>query len=281
VKSLREDSLQFMCCPLCLGELVLNAEKTVENEVFSGSLKCSLCKKEYKIHNEIPDFLLPEFLNERDRKWMRAYDRMAPSYDLMMGILIPSLSIGLEPFERRTLTKQLQIERGEHVLDISTGTGRNLSLIAKSVGPNGRISGMDISSGALFYAKIKIDKKKWKNVELQRANASYLPYKNDTFDAVMHFGGINTFGEKKRALYEMVRVAKPNAKIVIIDEGLAPEKENSFIGKFLLKTNALYACKPPTKLLPENIKHLQVRWKIIGGRFLPIWPFYNIEFQKP
>jgi ubiquinone/menaquinone biosynthesis C-methylase UbiE len=255
-------------------------EKAKCEEVYSGFLKCSICRKEYRIHHGIPDFVLPELLNDTDRKWMRSYDRTARSYELMMGTLIPLFSMGSEPLERRRWTKQLQVELGDHVLDVSTGTGRNLSLIFKLVGSKGRISAMDISNGALSYAAMKTRKRNWKNVELQRANASYLPFKDGTFNAVLHVGGINTFGEKRRALREMVRVAKPRAKIVIIDEGLAPGQENSFVGKFLQKMNALYSCKPPTELLPENVKHLQVRWKIICSRFLPIWPFYNMEFEK-
>jgi ubiquinone/menaquinone biosynthesis C-methylase UbiE len=280
VIDLREDSLELMRCPLCHGELVLDVEETQGEEVSSGLLDCSVCKKEYKIRDGIPDFVLPELLNETDEKWMRSYDRTARSYELMMGTLIPLLSMGSEPLERRRWIRQLQVRPGDHVLDVSTGTGRNLSFIAKHVCSKGKISAMDISQGALSYAKMKITKKKWKNVELQRANASYLPFKNDTFSAVLHVGGINTFGEKRRALCEMVRVAKPNAKIVIVDEGLAPGQEKSFVGRLLLRTNALYSCKPPTGLLPENVKHLQLRWKIICGRFLPIWPFYNMEFRK-
>ena len=102
-----------------------------------------------------------------------------------------------------------------------------------------------------------------------------MPYKDNVFDAVIHVGGINTFGEKKKALYEMVRVAKPKAKIVIVDEGLAPGKENTVFGSFLLRTNALYWCKPPVKLLPKKIKNVKVKW----GLSL-FWPYYNIEFQK-
>jgi ubiquinone/menaquinone biosynthesis C-methylase UbiE len=269
-----------MCCPLCHGQLVLYVERTKGEEVSSALLQCSVCKKQYRVRSGIPDFVLPELLNETDRKWMRRYDRMARSYELMMGTLIPLFSIGSEPLERRRWVSQLDVRRGNRVLDVSTGTGRNLSLIVKVVGSKGRVSAIDISDGVLSYAQMKINRKKWKNVELQRANASYLPFKNDTFDAVLHVGGINTFGEKERALREMVRVAKPNAKIVVVDEGLAPGEEKSVIGKFLLKTNALYACKPPTELLPRNIKNVQVRWKIISSRFLPVWPFYNMEFRK-
>jgi len=272
---MREDSLDFLCCPACHSDLTLDIERTVDNEVISGFLKCGACSRQYKIEDGIPDFLLPEFLNEKDEKWMREYDRMFRSYDILMCLVIPVFSVGIAPLERRMWTKRLQIKKGAHVLDISTGTGQNWPFLVRQTGSTGRIAAMDVSKGMLTYAKMKAKRKKRKNIELQRANASYLPYKNDTFDAVMHVGGINTFGEKRRALHEMVRVAKPNTKIVVVDEGLSPRKQSSFIGKFLLKTNALYACKPPTKLLPRDIKNLQLKWKNY-----PVWPHYIMDFQK-
>lgn len=38
-------------------------------------------------------------------------------------------------------------------------------------------------------------------------------------------GGINTFEEQELAIREMLRVARPDAKIVIVDEGLDPSSE--------------------------------------------------------
>ena len=38
------------------------------------------------------------------------------------------------------------------------------------------------------------------------------------FDTVFHVGGINLFNDKARAIQEMVRVARPGTKIVIVDE---------------------------------------------------------------
>ena len=272
---LRKTSLNYLCCPSCHGDLALNNEKTNDDEVTSGSLLCQECKKEYKIEHGIPDFLLLEHINEKDKKWMLEYDSMARSYDILMTLIIPTLSLGLEPFERYTWTKKLGIRGESHVLDVSTGTGKNLSFIRRQIGLNGRIAAMDISKGMLNYAQMKMMRKKWKNIELHRANASYLPYKDNIFDAVMHVGGINTFGQKRRALQEMTRVAKTNARIIIIDEGLAPEKQKTFLGKFQLRTNRLYFCQPPTKLLPHNIKNMQVAWKTD-----PFWPHYVMGFQK-
>jgi len=278
---MKKSSLEFLCCPDCRNDLVLRIKELVDNEVVSGFLKCEKCDEMYKIEDGIPDFLLPKFLNERDRKWMLEYDRMARSYDIIMCYLAPFFSTGFEPFERYMWAKQLQVKKGALVLDVSTGTGRNLPFISRQIGSIGKLVAMDISKGVLAYAKMKIKKKGWKNVELQRANASHLPYKTDTFDAIMHVGGVNTFAEKERALHEMVRVAKRKARIVIVDEGLAPEKQKTFLGRFLIKTNSLFACTPPTKLLPKNIKNLKVKWKIIPSWLFPTsWPFYNLNLQK-
>ena len=266
---------EYLCCPNCHSDLVLSTKKVVDDEVISGFLRCEKCNGKYKIEDGVPDFLSYEKINEKDEKWMLSYDKTALSYDILMCHLIPWFSLGLEPFDRYRWVKHLQIRKGSHVLDVATGTGRNLPIVVRQVGSEGRLTAMDISKGMLTYAKTKVKRKGWKNVELQRANASGLPYKNNTFDAVIHVGGINTFGNKKKALHEFVRVAKPTAKIVIVDEGLTPGKESTVFGRFLLRTNALYWCKPPTKLLPTNIRKLKVRWKI-----LPFWPYYEMQFQK-
>ena len=278
---MREDALHYLCCPLCHSNLTLSQQKTTNEEITSGFCVCQGCGKQYKIDNGIPDFLLPESLNDQDRKWMHSYDRMALSYDIIMSYLAPLFSFGLEPFERYKWMKLLQTSKEAKVLDVSTGTGRNLPFIRCIIGPKGKLVAMDISKGMITYAKTKIDRKKWKNVEFQRANASYLPYRENSFDAVIHVGGVNTFGDKRRALNEMVRVAKHNSKIVIVDEGLPPKKQTTFFGKFLIKTNSLYRSKPPTALLPKNVKNLRTSWSIIHSALVNTsWPFYIMEFEK-
>jgi len=278
---MREDSLRFLCCPACHSDLKLTVQEISDDAVVSGLLECDSCSKVYKIENMIPNFLLPEMLNETDRKWMLAYDRMVLSYDIIMSYVAPLFSVRLEPFQRCAWVNRLQIKQRSRVLDVSTGTGRNLPFINHRIGIKGKLAAMDISKGMLSYAKMKIDKKGWKNIELQRANASYLPYKENSFDAVIHVGGVNTFGDKRRALNEMIRVARHNSKIVIVDEGLSPQKQATFLGKFLINTNALYKCKPPTKLLPKNVKNLGVTWKIIYSALVNTsWPIYIIEFEK-
>jgi ubiquinone/menaquinone biosynthesis C-methylase UbiE len=278
---MREELLRFLCCPICHGDLKLTVQDTSSDVVLSGRLACDSCHRVYRVSNGIPDFLLPEMLTEQDRKWMLTYDRMALSYDIIMSYLAPVFSVGVEAFERHSWAKRLRIGDGATALDISTGTGRNLSFIRGQLGSQGRLVAMDISNGMLARASARANRKKWRNVELQRANASYLPYRENSFDAVMHVGGVNTFGDKSKALNEMVRVAKHNSKVLIVDEGLSARGRETFLGKFLIKTNALNKSEPPTALLPKNVKNINVSWDTVYFALVNMsWPFYIVEFEK-
>jgi len=193
--------------------------------------------------------------------------------------IIPVLTLGAEIRARKQWIKLLELERGDIVLDVSTGTGRNLPYLAKKVGREGIVYGVDISLGMLRYAA-KISPK-MRNVVLIRANASHLPFKDECFDAVFHVGGINTFEEKELAIKEMFRVASPGAKIVVIDEGLDPKLRNTKRGQKLLQSNALYASTPPVEEFKKFTNDVSVQWGFIPNKMFPIWPYYLLEARKP
>ena len=109
---------------------------------------------------------------------------------------------------------------GASLVFLDKGECKNLPLLRKTVGENGLVVGVDISISMLRHAR-RIAKK-YQNVVLVRANASYLPLKDSYFDGVFHVGGINTFDMQELAIREMFRVARMGAKIVIVDEGLDP-----------------------------------------------------------
>lgn len=55
-------------------------------------------------------------------------------------------------------------------------------------------------------------------MDLFLGNAEEQPLKNETFESVFHIGEINFFNDKKKASKEMIRVAKPGTRVVIVDE---------------------------------------------------------------
>jgi ubiquinone/menaquinone biosynthesis C-methylase UbiE len=140
------------------------------------------------------------------------YNFIAPIYDFFFGPFTPGvLSM------RRRLVEKMELQEGSSVLEICIGTGANLPLIHEKIGKRGRIDGIDISDGMLERCRERA-RKEGMEVELREGKAEELPYKNNSFDSVLNFGGINFFDNRRKAVGEMMRVAKPGAKIVVGDE---------------------------------------------------------------
>lgn len=83
------------------------------------------------------------------------------------------------------LVKLAQLQKGQHVLDIATGTGIVAIAATQIVGNQGKVIGVDISSGMLAQAQRKIDAAGLQNIELIEADADYLNFPDDSFDAIL------------------------------------------------------------------------------------------------
>jgi ubiquinone/menaquinone biosynthesis C-methylase UbiE len=271
-------SMNCFCCPACNGEFELIIKEKVNEDVVQGLLECHQCKKHFSIKNGLPCLNFPEYLGKSDLKQQQNYDQGAREYDQTMRRQMLSLGVWEyflnETWARRRLIDGLELENDASVLETGAGTGSDFLSIINQIGKGGQLHGTDISSGMLEIAQQKM-KLKDIHVELVQANASYLPYRSALFNAVLHVGGLNTFDDKKRAMEEMCRVAKPGSKIVICDEGFAPGKEKTWMGKRILKqdTKGIFSVKPPVELIPTNTEDLKVYW---------IWhyAFWVIEFRK-
>lgn len=270
-------SMDYLCCPGCHGKLQLTIEKQREAEVTQGELQCLACNRRFEIKNGLPNLIFPETLEGSDLDSERWHDQHAQQFDQANRRWLLHLGIwefGLwETRARRQLVDKLVLKKNASVVETGAGTGSNLSIIANYLGKEHRLHGLDISSGILKVARRKMETKGIR-VELVQGNASYLPYRSAKFDALLHVGGLNRFGAKKRAIEEMHRVAKPGAKIVICDEGLAPGKEKTWLGRRILKREpVMFTAKPPVDLIPDDVEDLRVHW---------IWQgtFWVIEFRK-
>ncbi len=77
----------------------------------------------------------------------RRYDRIAkfiPFFDWLFFV----------PWDlRRKAVGKMALGRGDSVLEIGCGTGRNFPYLREAVGPEGRIYGVDISPGMLRKAR--------------------------------------------------------------------------------------------------------------------------------
>ncbi len=77
-----------------------------------------------------------------------------------------------------------QVSSGQYILDIATGTGHVAISAAQLVGVEGKVIGIDISSGMLEQARHKTERLNLKNIEFQLADAELLNFATNSFDRV-------------------------------------------------------------------------------------------------
>jgi ubiquinone/menaquinone biosynthesis C-methylase UbiE len=238
----------------------------------TGTLTCSRCKKHFPIVNGIPHFIQPEALTGLNRRFARKYDLFAWAYRAFSRIAFVYIGMD-EETGRREVTDRLD-PRGGRVLEVSIGPGVNLPYLVNRTDV-GEIIGLDISLGQLKRCQSYAEKKGW-GVDLILGNGEQLPVRDETFDGVFHVGGINFFNDKKSAIDEMIRVAKPGARILIADE---TEKGAQGYEKFVPGFKKSFGGKrreiiPPVDLVPSNMLETRVFDVWLG------W-LYCIEFRKP
>lgn len=218
-----------------------------------------------------PNFLAGQQITGLNQKIQRYYDRSGRMLDLVQRL---STLWNKPERARAEYFRGMHINPGDRILEVSVGAGCNIRYLPAY----GRYFGIDISGGMLDRCQKNI--RRWElNLQLAQANAEYLPYRDGSFDCVFHTGGINFFNDRGRAIREMIRVAKPGARITIID---ATEKEikrqyrkipfmRRCIGEEMVDRSRLYA---PAQFVPEEIRDVEI--KLINDGAM-----YRLSFVKP
>lgn len=117
---------------------------------------------------------------------------------------------------KRAIMEQLALQEGAAILDIGCGTGQDVLDLAQAVGPHGRVVGIDSSETMLEAARARTAQAQLA-VEYVLADATQLPFADASFDACLASRVLGHLREPERALAEMVRVARPGARIVVAD----------------------------------------------------------------
>ena len=115
----------------------------------------------------------------------RTFDRIAPQWDTMRG---PD---SLAPFEAALDAVGAPVN---DVLDLGTGTGSGAAIVRRRF-PDARVVGVDLSEEMLERARVNVP-----GAEFRRADASSLPFPDESFDLVSHANMIPFFGEVARVL---------------------------------------------------------------------------------
>lgn len=114
------------------------------------------------------------------------------------------------------MLEQMELRRGHHVLEVGCATGDDVRMIARRVGPTGRVVGIDSSPLIVEEARRRSDPRE--PVEFRVGDAFALDLPDCSFDRcraerlLMHVRG-----EPAAVLAEMVRVLRPQGRLVVFD----------------------------------------------------------------
>lgn len=129
-----------------------------------------------------------------------SYDRVGPSIFTQFG---------------NRLVERMSLVPGARVLDVATGKGAVLLPVARRVGPEGHVIGIDLSGTILQEAEQSVRANRLSNVELRKMDAEHLEFPDQTFDFVTCAFALNLFQDQEAAVREMYRVCKPGGYISV------------------------------------------------------------------
>jgi len=147
-------------------------------------------------------------LDKKKRRVARRYDRWSRYYDLF--------DLGGQGKQKMSGVELLSLSPGLELLDIGTGTGAILDVLAPRISP-GRVVAIDISPGMIKRVAERF--KDLKNVEAKVDDVESLSFKNNSFDRVFATFAFTSFPNPEISMKETARVMKLGAVMVVVDTG--------------------------------------------------------------
>lgn len=111
---------------------------------------------------------------------------------------------------------------GGNVLDVACGPGMVACAAAARVGNAGQVTGIDLTPAMIGQARALQAKLGLSNLDWHVGEAAALPFDAGRFDAVTTRYSCHHFPDPDLVLAELVRVAKPGARIAVADMVLPP-----------------------------------------------------------
>lgn len=165
--------------------------------------------------------------DEKSKYVATMFDRLSPRYDLLNTVMSFGMHHRWRKYASDVATRGTDI--GE-ALDLATGTGD--FAIQLSTRPQvSQVVGLDFAPGMLEIARKKAARKNGETrVSWIQGDAQSLPFSDNRFSFITTGFGVRNFSDMEAGLKEMVRVAKPSGRVVILD--IVPIRGNNIIHKF-------------------------------------------------
>lgn len=152
---------------------------------------------------------------QRAAKVNDLFAAIARRYDLINDLQ----SFGLHRMWKRRVVRLARVKPGDRALDLCCGTG-DIALALAQQGAD--TTGLDFSPQMLEVAEGRRpanSKLKTQQIKFLQGDAQQLPFPENSFDIVTVGYGLRNLTSWERGLDEMHRVAKPGARLIVLEFG--------------------------------------------------------------
>jgi arsenite methyltransferase len=188
-------------------------------------------------------------MSKNGRTWttmnflQREYDwRGAPLTEAYDELPLWSASPG------QLLLEEIPYQGVHTALDIGCGTGFPLLLLARRLGPQAQLIGIDQWEAALARAQAKVQAWGLANVQLLLADAHTLPLPDASVDLITSNLGLNNFADVPKVLAECSRVLRPHGRLCLA---------TNLQGTFAEFYQAFHQATTDLPGIPEQVKSLE------------------------
>jgi len=142
------------------------------------------------------------------------FRRIARRYDLLNRLL----SLRQDVRWRRLTAEAARLKPGQTALDVATGTGDLAFELARRVGAEGKVVGIDFVEEMLHIARAKAARlPEGAQCVFEHADALALPFDDATFHAATIAFALRNVTDVTKCLQEMRRVVIPGGRVVVLE----------------------------------------------------------------
>ena len=134
------------------------------------------------------------------------WGRIAEKFDLWLPHIAP---VGV------ALLDALDVQPGDTVLDVASGTGEPALTLARRMGNTVKITGTDAAEAMVNVAQKKAAHEKLSHIQFQPMAAEKLNFPDAAFDKILCRFGVMLFEDSLQGLKQMQRVLKPGGRFAI------------------------------------------------------------------
>jgi demethylmenaquinone methyltransferase/2-methoxy-6-polyprenyl-1,4-benzoquinol methylase len=181
------------------------------------------------------------------------FNEIAAHYDTWSNLLSGE---GIRVWHRFAV-HQMQLTPGMKVLDVGCGTGTTTQLMAKAIGTEGEVVGLDPASEMLSVAKNAVQDAHSAPITWVLGQGEHLPFGDGMFDRVTAQFSLRNMNYWIQGLHEMARVLKDGGQLTVLEMVQPTTTLGAFAWRSLdaVTSNAKNIGLVPYQWLGDSLRH--------------------------